>query len=267
MNLGKIVGASAALERFSNSNRRADNENSPVYVRPENSILKKAASSNYPSNRPNSENVGFRSPQNSFYAPRFPVNAPSNGNQSQQNSTGNSSQQKTVSFQSNNNHSNGNGIMIGGSQGSDPMDVKAICEYCRDIVIHQFYGDHIQYCAKNPQNKKVSCEYCGIAFPLDLIKTHLPNCHARVENIKIPCDFCKTPISLADQNYHESICQKNPRNKGRTAQVEECAICLINMNNNCQVRFLACAHKFHEGCIEDWSTRQKTCPVCLTGFE
>jgi len=154
-------------------------------------------------------------------------------------------------------------------------EFQAICQFCNDKIIPEFYNEHIEYCEQNPKNWKKTCDYCGVSFDLKSIQRHMQNCEAKIENLRIPCDFCGQEISLSDQHYHESTCTLNPRNLSRTSsmensqtknQVPECAICLLEMKRDGTERFLECAHEFHAACIEDWSKKKKTCPVCQTPF-
>jgi len=157
-------------------------------------------------------------------------------------------------------------------------DFQAICHYCNDTIVPEFYGYHLEQCKHNPQNVKKSCDYCGVLLSQNEIERHLQDCDAKIENLKIPCDYCKKEVSLAEYNYHRSSCNLNPKNVQSQPrkikkdelyinQIQECAICLLEMKKDSHVRFLECAHKFHDTCIEDWSHKKKACPVCMTNFE
>ena len=41
---------------------------------------------------------------------------------------------------------------------------------------------------------------------------------------------------------------------------EECVICLRSLTG--QVPELKCAHRFHKHCLQDWTQRKSTCPLC-----
>jgi len=158
-------------------------------------------------------------------------------------------------------------------------DLQAICVYCNDTIVPEFYEYHLEQCKQNPQNMKKACDFCGNLFEPNTIQYHMRECEAKVENLKIPCDYCKKSIPLAEHNYHLSTCSLNPKNLSHAkskkmnnsqlavSQVQECAICLLEMKKDSSLRFLGCAHKFHTTCIEDWSKKKKTCPVCVTTFE
>ena len=158
-------------------------------------------------------------------------------------------------------------------------EITAVCKFCSDDIIPEYYSDHMKYCMLNPQNKTVPCDFCGERFDLKTINSHKLACDSNLENIRFKCEFCNEQISLASHNYHLSGCAKNPRNMALSKtrnqnladsqinQVPECAICLIEMKDPKKIRFLGCAHKFHQECIEDWSQKSKTCPVCVTEFQ
>ena len=166
-----------------------------------------------------------------------------------------------------------------GDTDNGEKEITAVCKYCSDDIIPEYYSDHMKYCLLNPQNKTVPCDFCGETFDLKMINSHKQACDSNLENIRFKCEFCNEQVSLANHNYHLSGCTKNPRNMASSKtrnqnlansqinQVPECAICLIEMKDPKKIRFLGCAHKFHQECIEDWSQKSKTCPVCVTEFE
>lgn len=43
---------------------------------------------------------------------------------------------------------------------------------------------------------------------------------------------------------------------------EECAICLSEVEAGSSVYDVACGHKFHEKCLEDWLNTSANCPAC-----
>ena len=45
-------------------------------------------------------------------------------------------------------------------------------------------------------------------------------------------------------------------------EVEECSICLEEMDAPEQLSRLSCGHKFHHCCVEDWLANSCTCPCC-----
>ncbi len=43
-----------------------------------------------------------------------------------------------------------------------------------------------------------------------------------------------------------------------------CSICLDEDTEN--IKTLICGHKFHKECIEEWFTKEETCPLCRIDF-
>jgi hypothetical protein len=44
------------------------------------------------------------------------------------------------------------------------------------------------------------------------------------------------------------------------ADDEDCCICMCSMSEACQT--LACSHKFHPKCVQEWLTNNPSCPLC-----
>ena len=44
--------------------------------------------------------------------------------------------------------------------------------------------------------------------------------------------------------------------------IDECTICLEDLDKNNLVKILKCGHEFHTKCIHDWMKIKKTCPIC-----
>lgn len=51
------------------------------------------------------------------------------------------------------------------------------------------------------------------------------------------------------------------------AQQDTCVVCLSDFETGECLRQLPCRHKFHRGCIDDWLSRRKVCPLCLQDVE
>lgn len=43
---------------------------------------------------------------------------------------------------------------------------------------------------------------------------------------------------------------------------EKCPICVMDFENNEEIKELPCKHMFHPGCIDTWLVRNCTCPIC-----
>ena len=51
-------------------------------------------------------------------------------------------------------------------------------------------------------------------------------------------------------------------NEDGSVEFPNCTICFTNININETVIVLTCGHMYHSSCIEEWLTRQNTCPIC-----
>ena len=45
-------------------------------------------------------------------------------------------------------------------------------------------------------------------------------------------------------------------------EAEKCSVCLIDYEDNVEIRKLPCEHIFHPPCIDTWLRTNKTCPLC-----
>uniref|UniRef100_A0A8C1ST06 Ring finger protein 215 n=2 Tax=Cyprinus carpio TaxID=7962 RepID=A0A8C1ST06_CYPCA len=45
-------------------------------------------------------------------------------------------------------------------------------------------------------------------------------------------------------------------------EMDSCAVCLEQYNNNQCLRVLPCLHEFHRDCVDPWLLLQQTCPLC-----
>lgn len=88
-------------------------------------------------------------------------------------------------------------------------------------------------------------------------------CDQNPLNIKVVCKYCKLTFNKKTHDTHIKECEE--KNK-KTKEDNECPICLIEIQKNDQITFLACFHKYHTKCIKDWGRKQKTCPICLIDF-
>lgn len=44
--------------------------------------------------------------------------------------------------------------------------------------------------------------------------------------------------------------------------VQACCICLINYEDEDELRELTCSHLFHKDCVDKWLKINATCPLC-----
>ncbi|XP_033341966.1 ring finger protein 11 [Megalopta genalis] len=47
------------------------------------------------------------------------------------------------------------------------------------------------------------------------------------------------------------------------AKKEDCVICMMELVEGQQVRYMPCMHTYHAVCIDDWLKRSLTCPSCM----
>jgi len=48
---------------------------------------------------------------------------------------------------------------------------------------------------------------------------------------------------------------------------DTCVVCLSDFDDGQSLRRLPCCHMFHQGCIDEWLSRRKSCPLCLQDVE
>ena len=71
------------------------------------------------------------------------------------------------------------------------------------------------------------------------------------------------PLSAAAAGLPAFMYNRLVRHSGKGAGSTECAVCLGELQRGEVVKQLpACAHLFHDGCIDAWLRSHVTCPVC-----
>jgi hypothetical protein len=45
-------------------------------------------------------------------------------------------------------------------------------------------------------------------------------------------------------------------------EYKKCCICISEFEDNEEVRFLPCFHRFHTACIDCWLEKNSRCPLC-----
>ncbi|WOG96567.1 hypothetical protein DCAR_0415903 [Daucus carota subsp. sativus] len=48
----------------------------------------------------------------------------------------------------------------------------------------------------------------------------------------------------------------------KSADQEECAVCLEHLKSSEDLSFLPCAHRFHSKCLLPWLQNNSHCPCC-----
>jgi len=46
-------------------------------------------------------------------------------------------------------------------------------------------------------------------------------------------------------------------------KIQECVICMVDIEVGEAVRYLPCAHMFHKTCVDTWLMRNLSCPTCM----
>lgn len=161
-------------------------------------------------------------------------------------------------------------------QSLNPELQKIPCEYCNELCYSKYQKDHQRICAKNPENIKINCRYCSKTLNLILYQSHLECCeesHKDRRRASLRPSRNHNRPSLADMRKIktntdiEMECCKGVKRGGldKDRQVE-CPICLENIKSTFDLTVLSCNHKFHRGCLNKWSIRQKKCPMCRKEF-
>jgi len=85
---------------------------------------------------------------------------------------------------------------------------------------------------------------------MDLIQSHMSGMDA--------------PNRGMDQSELESIPKEKFVKKSNVAvgEEEKCAICMMDFEDQIEVRKLPCSHFYHPQCIDIWLVNNSTCPVC-----
>jgi hypothetical protein len=81
------------------------------------------------------------------------------------------------------------------------------------------------------------------------------------------CFFLPQAIRMRRQQYSSLTVDKinkiiPTRRCEASDQGKNCTICLEDFNLGEHIRSLTCNHIYHKDCIDDWLTRNNSCPVC-----
>lgn len=68
--------------------------------------------------------------------------------------------------------------------------------------------------------------------------------------------------TIPDQEHQQTY-----RDCDETNEVQFCAICLANYENDVEIRELPCCHRFHKDCIDVWLSKNNSCPACRSSVE
>eukprot|EP01083_Nonionella_stella_P172511 592243_1 len=61
-----------------------------------------------------------------------------------------------------------------------------------------------------------------------------------------------------------ALTPRNARNRNMNRERNDCTICLEQYQGRERKRVLPCMHVFHKDCIDAWTNRHRTCPICRT---
>lgn len=67
----------------------------------------------------------------------------------------------------------------------------------------------------------------------------------------------QTPTSISSRPIIKNISLFSSKYRDN-----DCAICLLKLNNNLNISEMPCSHIFHAKCLETWLISKSTCPVC-----
>ncbi|CAD8091398.1 unnamed protein product [Paramecium sonneborni] len=145
---------------------------------------------------------------------------------------------------------------------NNPYQLKK-CNNCGDQYPQCVLVQHIETCVNN--NQTIICRYCGEQQLRQLILNHLTICKAfeLVDKEDGQCEYCQDKIFKKFQQDHYRECTvKKKAEKNQTQKVQECSICLIEIQKSDQKGILQCCHIFHKMCLQEWQKKSKNCPIC-----
>jgi len=135
------------------------------------------------------------------------------------------------------------------------------CTFCSDQVESNSYHEHIRRCPLNPANESIFCEFCGESFRISVITMHLRVCRQKPAEGRGVDDLMEQAFNMNLKGQEYATTGKCGRTV-ETAGNSECSICLMKIKVGERVTYLACCHKYHTKCIDNWSQTKKECPVC-----
>uniref|UniRef100_A0A673H1Q1 RING finger protein 215-like n=1 Tax=Sinocyclocheilus rhinocerous TaxID=307959 RepID=A0A673H1Q1_9TELE len=74
-------------------------------------------------------------------------------------------------------------------------------------------------------------------------------------------DILKRLSALKTRIYRQPKVRCDPT-QTQPVEMDSCAVCLEQYNNNQCLRVLPCLHEFHRDCVDPWLLLQQTCPLC-----
>ena len=89
----------------------------------------------------------------------------------------------------------------------------------------------------------------------------LMNRAVRNLSTEIETNLMRNELFNTNQPQYIIIRHKNMPNK---KEHTTCPICMDDYTDNCFVLETECKHHFHKDCMERWTERNNTCPICRT---
>lgn len=154
-------------------------------------------------------------------------------------------------------------------------------EYRDHLIAHRLES-HLQISdSASPELLRNSAQSLGSSRPNTRIEVaSLPRMRRSIRAPPSPDNYLETraatlqhapttpksePIRRNTIERHKSRSKSRHRKKPKESTKENCTICLGRMKKSQKLKFLPCAHKFHEKCIEIWLRNSKVCPLCRQG--
>ena len=96
-------------------------------------------------------------------------------------------------------------------------------------------------------------------------KRKAPRCTSNRKKPPPGAELKKAPPAAASADI-KSDGNNDGADKKPAAVVENCCICMCDVEPNDVAMINSCDHRFCFGCIEKWSERENKCPLCKTRF-
>uniref|UniRef100_A0A8C4QSW5 RING-type E3 ubiquitin transferase n=1 Tax=Eptatretus burgeri TaxID=7764 RepID=A0A8C4QSW5_EPTBU len=161
--------------------------------------------------------------------------------------------------------------------------------------VHPVAAPHPSTAQSRPPTETVTWELQGQAAPFHPAQYHPPGAVApaglaqhlhlppqrlhpfSVEAISLPMDISQLEERHLTQGASQNTIERltfphkykkvRPHGEDREGGAERedsehCTICLSALDEGDDVRRLPCMHLFHQGCVDQWLTTNKKCPIC-----
>ena len=146
------------------------------------------------------------------------------------------------------------------------------CSYCNEYYPAELLNDHQQFCHMvscprcterirdiNLEQHFINCSYKSCRHCFEYYPGELLNDHQQFCQVNSNCKNYKDYVQYTHQPQQQRF-QKNADVKA--GEEEKCIICLLDFENNEEVRKYTCNHVFHPMCIDSWLVNNSNCPIC-----